>query len=311
MKTFPIPTPIRRLVLTVGLALTLLILALTASTQAAPAAQTVPPPTAVPANTPVPTVTPFDRDGDDGNRDDDNRNDDGGNNDSDDSRGDSGQNQQGNEPPAAPTAPAPAPAPEAVTTVAFPGRITGAGLNVRLGPGTDYDVAGTLTRGDEFDILGRNVENTWWLICCLPETEMRGWVSANFVETEFSRSAALTQLPVQPDDVALSDETVGAVEISESVSPTATQPTTQTTQSSTQAVTQAVTAAAAPASEELNETGLALLRSLRFALCDAGAKRARSLHHYQRGRRGSCRAAVAQRAAQHAHHRCRSLQQQR
>ncbi len=207
MKTFPTYVLIRRFALPVGLAIALFTLALTATTRAAPASQTVPPPTEEPVNTPVPTVTPFDE------------KDDGGNDSDNDSRGNDsgGSGQQNNQPTPAPAQVTPAP-----TAVAFPGRITVAGLNVRLGPDADYDVIGTLTRTDTFDILGRNEANTWWLICCLPETEMRGWASASFIETEFSREQALERLPVQPNDIALGSEAPASVDIAETTAQTAT-----------------------------------------------------------------------------------------
>ena len=237
---------LRRLGLTFSLALALLALTVTASTQAAPAPQTVPPPTEVPVNTPVPTVTPFQEDDEDDEDDED-----GGG----DSGGDNRDQQDDAAAPAAATPAAEATASEASTgeptaaeTVAFPGRISVGGLNVRLGPGTTFDVIGTLTRADEFDVLGRSEANTWWLICCLPETEMRGWVSARFVETDFSLEEALVQLPILPDDAAQTETTAPTVAIAESAAPTVTEATTEAL-----AITPSLTAAAAqPASVALD-----------------------------------------------------------
>ncbi len=233
---------LRRLGLTFSLALALLALTVTASTQAAPAPQTVPPPTEVPVNTPVPTVTPF-------QDDDDDEGDDG-----DDGGGDNQNQRDDATAPAAATPAAEAPSSEASTgepaaaeTVAFPGRISVGGLNVRLGPGTTFDVIGTLTRADEFDVLGRSEANTWWLICCLPETEMRGWVSARFVETNFSLEEALVQLPILPDDAAQAETTAPTVAIAESAAPTVTGAIT----GATTVTPSLATAAAQPASVAL------------------------------------------------------------
>jgi len=39
-------------------------------------------------------------------------------------------------------------------------------VNVRTGPGTTYDIIATVERGQEFEIVGRNAEGTWWFVCC-------------------------------------------------------------------------------------------------------------------------------------------------
>lgn len=38
------------------------------------------------------------------------------------------------------------------------------GVNLRLGPGTDYDTAGLLPDGESLEIVGRNDDSTWWLV---------------------------------------------------------------------------------------------------------------------------------------------------
>ena len=48
--------------------------------------------------------------------------------------------------------------------------ITVATLNVREGPGVEYAVVGTLFAGDVVNVLFRNEANTWYYICCVPET---------------------------------------------------------------------------------------------------------------------------------------------
>ena len=134
--------------------------------------QTIPPlptprPTAVPA-----TPTPRPRDDDDNNQ---------------------GQ-------PPAPTATAtvapaqPTAAPDA-TTSALTGVINATTLNVRQGPGATFPVLGRLTNGATVTVVARNADNTWLNICCLPDAQTPGWVSAQFVTPNYT-AAELAALPV-------------------------------------------------------------------------------------------------------------------
>lgn len=40
-------------------------------------------------------------------------------------------------------------------------------INVRTGPGTEYGLGGTATKGQEFDIIAKNQAGDWWQICCV------------------------------------------------------------------------------------------------------------------------------------------------
>lgn len=152
---------------------------------AGPQLQTIPPATSEPTATPVPqaTATPApDRDGDSG---------DDGNNDS--------------APPAEPTV---TPANEAAatnepttpTTSALAGAVTGTvtanRLNVRSGPGVDFAVIGTVLAGEELSILGRNVDRSWWRICCVSGATTEGWVSAAYVALDLAISEADVLVPL-------------------------------------------------------------------------------------------------------------------
>lgn len=50
-------------------------------------------------------------------------------------------------------------------------------LNVRSGPGTAYERIGQLTAGNRVTIIGSNIDETWWEICCVDG--QRGWVINN------------------------------------------------------------------------------------------------------------------------------------
>lgn len=70
----------------------------------------------------------------------------------------------------------PTPAPESAKAV-----ITNAQANVRTGPGTNYALAGTLDRGAEFEIVGKNPAGDWFQICCLNGQKV--WIADFLVDT--------------------------------------------------------------------------------------------------------------------------------
>ena len=45
--------------------------------------------------------------------------------------------------------------------------LTAANVNVRTGPSTAFGIIGTVARGAQFDISGRNQEYTWFQFCCV------------------------------------------------------------------------------------------------------------------------------------------------
>jgi hypothetical protein len=60
-------------------------------------------------------------------------------------------------------APSPTATPRSVTTLIVPVRasITGDGLQVRVGPGTAYEVTASLAEGDEVNVVGRDEMGDW------------------------------------------------------------------------------------------------------------------------------------------------------
>src|SRR5690606_36048129 len=61
--------------------------------------------------------------------------------------------------------------------------------NLRLGPGTNFAVVGSLSPGETVSVIGRNEAGDWLQL--LIENEVR-WVAARFIEPE----SDLTALPV-------------------------------------------------------------------------------------------------------------------
>lgn len=66
------------------------------------------------------------------------------------------------------------------------------GLNVRLGPGTDYPVVATVRAGSRLTPIGRDVAGRWVEVCCVADGQS-GWVLAELVDL----AADLTSLPVR------------------------------------------------------------------------------------------------------------------
>ena len=57
-------------------------------------------------------------------------------------------------------------------------------VNIRNGPGIQFEAIGLLEQGIITEVIGVNVDRSWWMII-IPETDnQKGWVSDGFVTTE-------------------------------------------------------------------------------------------------------------------------------
>ena len=76
--------------------------------------------------------------------------------------------------------------------------ITNAQANVRSGPDASYSLAGTLERGIEFDIVGKNPAGDWWQLCCLNGQKV--WIAAFLVDTSgpIEAVAVAADIPAPP-----------------------------------------------------------------------------------------------------------------
>ena len=78
--------------------------------------------------------------------------------------------------------------------------LTAANVNVRTGPSTAFGIIGTIARGAQFDISGRNVENTWYQFCCVGG--QTGWIFSALVNVENAHlitvAANVPATPVPP-----------------------------------------------------------------------------------------------------------------
>ena len=81
--------------------------------------------------------------------------------------------------------------------------LTAANVNVRTGPSTAFGIIGTIARGAQFDISGRNVENTWYQFCCLGG--QTGWIFSALVNVENANlitvAANIPATPVPPTPI--------------------------------------------------------------------------------------------------------------
>ncbi|MFN8494099.1 MAG: SH3 domain-containing protein [Caldilineaceae bacterium] len=70
-------------------------------------------------------------------------------------------------------------------------------VNVRNGPGTDYGLAGSANKGQQFDIIAKNQQGDWWQICCVNGQQV--WVFGQLAKVENADSVPVAaQIPPKP-----------------------------------------------------------------------------------------------------------------
>ncbi len=87
------------------------------------------------------------------------------------------------------------PSPEEAETGA---ELTGkakATINVRSGPGNDYEVLGVLRRDSEVRIVAKSEDAEWLQVIYPPRSKLRGWVLAESLEVEGDMSAVAIATP--------------------------------------------------------------------------------------------------------------------
>ena len=109
---------------------------------------------------------------------------------------------QPTEPPAEPTPePTLEPTPEPTATPVAKLIVTNDVANVRNGPGTNYGIAGSVTRDQAFDIVAKNADGTWWQFCCI--NGQQAWIFAELVRTENAGNVAVAEDIPEPPPVAV------------------------------------------------------------------------------------------------------------
>ncbi|NLE75594.1 MAG: SH3 domain-containing protein [Chloroflexi bacterium] len=75
-------------------------------------------------------------------------------------------------------------------------------LNVRSGPGANFDRLGQVKRGDRLEVVARSTAGEWYQVCCVAERE--GWVASEYVRlvdgttAEIPVSTAAAPTPARP-----------------------------------------------------------------------------------------------------------------
>ncbi len=70
-------------------------------------------------------------------------------------------------------------------------------VNVRLGPGTNYGLAGSVEAGQVLEILAKNAAGDWWQVCCVNGQQV--WIFAQLGEATGAEAVALAQdIPPPP-----------------------------------------------------------------------------------------------------------------
>jgi hypothetical protein len=75
------------------------------------------------------------------------------------------------------------------TSEPLTGTVTAEALNVRAGPGPDYQVVGTVHQDDTLTLMGRNQDQSWLY---MTRGDLTGWISAKYVAV----SGDLSTLPI-------------------------------------------------------------------------------------------------------------------
>jgi len=101
------------------------------------------------------------------------------------------------------------PEPTRVVPTPEPGTPTGmviapAGVNVRTGPGTEYEVLLLAPLGAEGEIIGVSADRTWWVVRIPGAPNDQGWVAAEYVRAEDADAVPVVDAPPDPTPVATS-----------------------------------------------------------------------------------------------------------
>ncbi len=91
-------------------------------------------------------------------------------------------------------------------------------VNVRSGPGVEFDIVAMVERGLELDITGRSSNGEWWSVCCIDGQP--AWVSTELVDTD----GAVDGVAVTDAVPASSNAALGGSAAPAAAAPAPTQP---------------------------------------------------------------------------------------
>jgi heat shock protein HslJ len=72
------------------------------------------------------------------------------------------------------------------------------GVNIRSGPGTEYDVIGIMPYNTQAPIIGRSADGQWWVLNIPAAPNSQGWVAASYVRAENAGNAPVILPPGAP-----------------------------------------------------------------------------------------------------------------
>ncbi len=79
-------------------------------------------------------------------------------------------------------------------------------VNIRSGPGLDYDTIGLLQQGQTAEVTGVSPDSGWWVVKVEAAPGGQGWVSTQFVTTENTANVPIIQPPPRPQPTAPPEE---------------------------------------------------------------------------------------------------------
>ncbi|MBV7335525.1 SH3 domain-containing protein [Chloroflexi bacterium TSY] len=74
-------------------------------------------------------------------------------------------------------------------------------VNVRQGPGTVYDIMGSVAANQQLKTIGRNQQGDWWQVCCF-ESEQPGWIYGPLLDVRHADSVPVSaNIPLPPTPI--------------------------------------------------------------------------------------------------------------
>ncbi len=77
-----------------------------------------------------------------------------------------------------------------------------AGVNIRTGPGLEYQVIGLAPFNSQLEVVGVSQDSTWWVVNVPASLNSQGWVSDEFVQVENVDNVIVVPAPPTPTPVA-------------------------------------------------------------------------------------------------------------
>jgi len=81
-------------------------------------------------------------------------------------------------------------------------------INVRAGPGTNYEQVGELSAGATVKVVGRNEDSSWWQIRLPESSDSVGWIAAALGTAENISEVALATIPPTPTNAPIPTPTL-------------------------------------------------------------------------------------------------------